>query len=164
MALRHLVKGMAMRVSILTVSCYALALAGLVVAMTLQAAPNPGDTDLIRDRQDRLLEEQRRRLDGLKDMPGSATPATAPNAAADNRCFPIKTVQRTGADALGANERTQILAPYTGQCLGVAQLNALLKTITERYIDKGLVTSRAYLPQQDLSSGNLNVQVVEGRL
>ncbi|QHD07056.1 ShlB/FhaC/HecB family hemolysin secretion/activation protein [Pseudomonas sp. R76] len=153
-----------MRVSILTVSCHALALAGLAVAMTLQAAPNPGDTDLIRDRQDRLLEEQRRRLDGLKDLPGSATPATAPNAAADNRCFPIKTVQLTGADALGANERTQILAPYTGQCLGVAQLNALLKTITERYIDKGLVTSRAYLPQQDLSSGNLNVQVVEGRL
>nr|WP_256347298.1 ShlB/FhaC/HecB family hemolysin secretion/activation protein [Pseudomonas sp. D2002] len=132
--------------------------------MTLQAAPNPGDTDLIRDRQDRLLEEQRRRLDGLKDLPGSATPATAPNAAADNRCFPIKTVQLSGADALGANERTQILAPYTGQCLGVAQLNALLKTITERYIDKGLVTSRAYLPQQDLSSGNLKVQVVEGRL
>ena len=153
-----------MRVSILTVSCYALALAGLAVAMTLQAAPNPGDTDLIRDRQDRLLEEQRRRLDGLKDLPGSATPATAPNAAADNRCFPIKTVQLSGADALGANERTQILAPYTGQCLGVAQLNALLKTITERYIDKGLVTSRAYLPQQDLSGGNLNVQVVEGRL
>ena len=153
-----------MRVSILTVSCYALALAGLAVAMTLQAAPNPGDTDLIRDRQDRLLEEQRRRLDGLKDLPGSATPATAPNAAADNRCFPIKTVQLSGADALGANERTQILAPYTGQCLGVAQLNALLKTITERYIDKGLVTSRAYLPQQDLSSGNLKVQVVEGRL
>ena len=153
-----------MRVSILTVSCYTLALAGLAVAMTLQAAPNPGDTDLIRDRQDRLLEEQRRRLDGLKDLPGNATPATAPNAAADNRCFPIKTVQLTGADALGANERTQILAPYTGQCLGVAQLNALLKTITERYIDKGLVTSRAYLPQQDLSSGNLNVQVVEGRL
>ncbi|WP_448651292.1 ShlB/FhaC/HecB family hemolysin secretion/activation protein [Pseudomonas fluorescens] len=153
-----------MRVSILTVSCYALALAGLAVAMTLQAAPNPGDTDLIRDRQDRLLEDQRRRLDDLKDLPGNATPATAPNAATDNRCFPIKTVQLSGADALGANERTQILAPYTGQCLGVAQLNALLKTITERYIDKGLVTSRAYLPQQDLSSGNLNVQVVEGRL
>ena len=153
-----------MRVSILTVSCYALALASLAVAMTLQAAPNPGDTDLIRDRQDRLLEDQRRRLDDLKDLPGNATPATAPNAATDNRCFPIKTVQLSGADALGANERTQILAPYTGQCLGVAQLNALLKTITERYIDKGLVTSRAYLPQQDLSSGNLNVQVVEGRL
>ncbi|WP_420232268.1 hypothetical protein ACN079_24905 [Pseudomonas sp. ABY48] len=29
------------------------------------AAPTPGDTDLIRERQDRLLEEQRRRLEEL---------------------------------------------------------------------------------------------------
>ena len=32
------------------------------------------------------------------------------------------------------------------------------------YIDRGYVTSRAYLPQQDLSSGELRVIVVEGRL
>ena len=29
------------------------------------AAPTPGETDLIRERQDRLLEEQRRRLEEL---------------------------------------------------------------------------------------------------
>jgi hemolysin activation/secretion protein len=35
----------------------------------------------------------------------------------------------------------------------VPQLNELLKVITDYYLAKGLVTSRAYLPQQDLSSG-----------
>ncbi|WP_395607453.1 ShlB/FhaC/HecB family hemolysin secretion/activation protein [Pseudomonas sp. B22129] len=153
-----------MRVSILTVSCRALVLASLAAAFTAQAAPSPGDTDLIRDRQDRLLQEQRKRLDDLKDLPGNAAPSQAPSTGADNRCFPIKTLELNGAQALGANERAQMLAPYTGQCLGVAQLNALLKVITERYIEKGLVTSRAYLPQQDLSSGTLKIQVVEGRL
>lgn len=153
-----------MRVSILTVSCRALVLASLAAAFTAQAAPSPGDTDLIRDRQDRLLQEQRKRLDDLKDLPGNAAPSQAPSTVADNRCFPIKTLELNGAQALGANERAQMLAPYTGQCLGVAQLNALLKVITERYIEKGLVTSRAYLPQQDLSSGTLKIQVVEGRL
>ena len=44
------------------------------------------------------------------------------------------------------------------------QLNEVLKVITDRYLAKGLVTSRAYLPQQDLSSGNLKIQVVEGKL
>ena len=40
------------------------------------AAPTPGDTDLIRDRQNRLLEEQQRRLEELKDLPGKdARPA-----------------------------------------------------------------------------------------
>lgn len=46
----------------------------LVTATPLlaQAAPTPGEQDLIRDRQDRLLEEQRRRLEELKDLPGKA--------------------------------------------------------------------------------------------
>ncbi|MBA2921590.1 ShlB/FhaC/HecB family hemolysin secretion/activation protein [Pseudomonas sp. P7] len=128
------------------------------------AAPTPGDTDLIRDRQDRLLEEQRRRLDELKELPGKVAAPAAPVAPADSRCFPIKTIELQGANALSDGERAKLLKPYTEQCLGVSQLNALLKAITDYYLEKGLVTSRAYLPQQDLSNGNLKVLVVEGRL
>ncbi|MBV6754667.1 ShlB/FhaC/HecB family hemolysin secretion/activation protein, partial [Pseudomonas chlororaphis] len=69
------------------------------------AAPTPGDTDLIRDRQDRLLEEQRRRLEELKDLPGKAAAPVAPTAPADTRCFPIKSIDLQGADALSAGER-----------------------------------------------------------
>nr|BFE90605.1 hypothetical protein GCM10020185_11410 [Pseudomonas brassicacearum subsp. brassicacearum] len=128
------------------------------------AAPTPGDTDLIRERQNRLLEEQRRRLEELKDLPGKEAKPTQPTAPVDTRCFPIKTLELKGADSLSAGEREQLLKPYIGQCLGVPQLNELLKVITDHYIEKGLVTSRAYLPQQDLSSGHLQVLVVEGRL
>jgi len=154
-----------MRGSKLRMSAFVvLAFAGVAASFMAQAAPNPGDTDLIRDRQDRLLEEQRQRLEQLKDLPGKAASSEAPAAPVDSRCFLIKTIELTGADTLSAGERERLLAPYIGQCLGVAQLNALLKVITELYIQKGLVTSRAYLPQQDLSSGALKVQVVEGRL
>ncbi|MDH0302162.1 MULTISPECIES: ShlB/FhaC/HecB family hemolysin secretion/activation protein [unclassified Pseudomonas] len=144
-------------------------LTGLCLAAALDsaiAAPfnNPGDQDLIRDRQNRLLEEQQRRLQELKDLPGERATPEAPSAPVDGRCFPIKDIELKGADALSAAERESLLAPYIGQCLGVAQLNELLKSITDRYIQKGLVTSRAYLPQQDLSSGHLQVLVVEGRL
>ena len=128
------------------------------------AAPTPGDTDLIRERQNRLLEEQRRRLEELKDLPGKEAKPVQPTKPADTRCFPIKTIELKGADALSERERQRLLAPYINQCLGVPQLNELLKTITDAYLEKGLVTSRAYLPQQDLSSGHLQVLVVEGRL
>jgi hemolysin activation/secretion protein len=154
-----------MRGSKLRMSAFGvLALTGVATSFMAEAASNPGDTDLIRDRQDRLLEEQRQRLDQLKDLPGKTPSPVAPAAPIDSRCFLIKTIELTGADTLSVGERERLLAPYIGQCLGVAQLNALLKIITERYIEKGLVTSRAYLPQQDLSSGTLKVQVVEGRL
>ncbi|SFP01255.1 hemolysin activation/secretion protein [Pseudomonas sp. NFACC24-1] len=128
------------------------------------AAPTPGETDLIRERQNRLLEEQRRRLEELKDLPGQEAKPAQPTASVDTRCFPIKTIELKGANSLSASEREHLLKPYIGQCLGVPQLNELLKVITDHYIEKGLVTSRAYLPQQDLSGGHLSVLVVEGRL
>ncbi|MGY2168261.1 ShlB/FhaC/HecB family hemolysin secretion/activation protein [Pseudomonas gingeri] len=154
-----------MRTSTLRMSAFVLlAIIGLSPTIRTYAAPTPGDTDLIRDRQDRLLEEQRRRLEELKDLPGQVAAPVAPTAPVDTRCFPIKTLELKGADSLSEGERERLLKPYIGQCLGVPQLNELLKVITDRYIDKGMVTSRAYLPQQDLSSGNLKVLVVEGRL
>ncbi|WLH52177.1 ShlB/FhaC/HecB family hemolysin secretion/activation protein [Pseudomonas tolaasii] len=128
------------------------------------AAPTPGDQDLIRDRQNRLLEEQQRRLEELKDLPGKEAKPQAPATPADTRCFPIKDIQLQGADSLPAPDRERLLKPYVGQCLGVSQLNDLLKTLTDYYIAKGRVTSRAYLPQQDLSTGHLQVLVVEGKL
>ena len=141
-----------------------VALLSYWAATAVLAAPSPGDTDLIRERQGRLLEEQRRRLEELKDLPGQDAKPTQPTAPADTRCFPIKTIELKGADALSEDERQRLLAPFINQCLGVPQLNQLLKVITDHYIEKGLVTSRAYLPQQDLSSGHLQVLVVEGRL
>ncbi|QVM90055.1 ShlB/FhaC/HecB family hemolysin secretion/activation protein [Pseudomonas entomophila] len=127
-------------------------------------AASPGDQDLIRDRQDRLLQEQQRRLDELRTLPGNAAEPSEAQPAADTRCFTIRTIELKGADSLSAAERDALLKPFIGQCLGVTQLNALLKAITDHYLDRGLVTSRAYLPQQDLSAGHLQVLVVEGRL
>lgn len=128
------------------------------------AANTPGDQDLIRDRQERLLQEQQRRLDELKDLPGKTAAPQVPSAPADARCFTINAIDIKGADSLSNAERKRLAEPYLGQCLGVSQLNGLLKVITDFYIEKGLVTSRAYLPQQDLSTGQLQVLVIEGKL
>ncbi|MND30269.1 Hemolysin transporter protein ShlB precursor [compost metagenome] len=127
-------------------------------------AATPGDQDLIRDRQDRLLLEQQRRLEELRDLPGQETLEPSAPAVPDTRCFPIDTIVIKGADSLSEADREHLVQPWLGQCLGVSQLNAVLKAITDYYLTRGLVTSRAYLPQQDLSSKHLEVQVVEGRL
>lgn len=127
-------------------------------------AVSPGDQDLIRERQNRLLEEQQRRLEELRNLPGKSAQPTEQQRPEDTRCFDIHTIELKGADSLSAADRDSLLKPFIDQCLGVAQLNALLKAITDHYLGRGLVTSRAYLPQQDLSSGHLQVLVVEGRL
>jgi len=124
----------------------------------------PGERDLIRDRQERLLEEQRRRLEELQQLPGREVLPEQPAPAEDERCFEIRTIRLQGADLVSPDEQRRLLQPYEGQCLGVSQLNALLKAITQFYIDRGYVTSRAYLPEQDMADGELEVLVIEGRL
>ncbi len=58
-------------------------------AALASAAPftSPGDRDLIRDRQQRLLDEQRKRLEELQQLPGKGAPAAADASGDDERCF-----------------------------------------------------------------------------
>ena len=110
----------------------ALLLLVTTAPLLAQAAPTPGEQDLIRDRQDRLLEEQRRRLEELKDLPGKAVPQAPQQAPEDSRCFTIDSIELKGADALSTRERDTLLKPWLGRCLGVTQLNDLLKeSLTE---------------------------------
>ena len=148
---------MAFRCSPLAVWLCALSLSATALAQT------PGDRELIRERQQRLLQEQQQRLDELRQLPGNP-PKLEPSSAADERCFIIEQIRLEGATLLDEAARQHVLQPFSGQCLGVGKLNELLKAITQFYIDHGYVTSRAYLPQQDLSSGELRVIVVEGHL
>ncbi|WP_238706740.1 POTRA domain-containing protein [Pseudomonas aeruginosa] len=128
----------------------------VLLPLLASAAPftSPGDRDLIRDRQQRLLDEQRKRWRNSSNCPGGA-PAAADASGDDERCFEIRRIELEGAGHLGESARRQLLAPYQGRCLGVGQLNALLKAVTDHYLDRGYVTTRAYLPQQDLASGTL---------
>jgi len=63
--------------------------------------PLPGDRDLIRDRQERLLEEQRR-LEELQQLPGRETQTQPVPPSDDERCFEIQTIRLQGANQLNA--------------------------------------------------------------
>lgn len=125
---------------------------------------SPGDRDLIRERQERVLEDQQKRLQELQQLPGVKQPVLPATPTADESCFVINSIQLTGATLIPAVRQRELLKPFEKRCLGSGQLNELLKAITQYYIDAGYVTSRAYLPQQDLADGKLDVLVIEGRL
>jgi hemolysin activation/secretion protein len=128
------------------------------------AEPTPGERELIRERQQLLLDEQRQRLDELRNLPGELDRPTASDPAEQERCLDIRKIELRGAELVDAGDQSRLLAPYIGQCLGPTRLNELLRAVTHFYLDCGYVTSRAYLPQQDLSQGQLEIRVVEGRL
>ncbi|MBB4820200.1 hemolysin activation/secretion protein [Pseudomonas alcaligenes] len=127
------------------------------------AAPLPGDRDLIRERQQHLIEEQRKRLEELQQLPLQPE-QLEPGQDEDGHCLNVSRIRLQGAELIDEKRRGELLSPYLGQCLGDAGLNRVLQSITGFYLDRGYVTSRAYLPQQDLSGGELTVVIVEGRL
>lgn len=93
----------------------------------------------------------------------SAFPAM-PSAAQGLACLPIRQVELRGVESLPASAVDAALAPFAGRCLGIADFNAAMKAVTDLYIQAGLVTSRVYLPEQDLSDGVLELAAVEGRI
>ena len=142
-----------------------LLFACLLQATTFAAPPSlPGSQQLIRERQQQLLEQQNQRIEELQKLPATQEPSMPPAEPVEGRCFPVKRIQLQGASLISRAEQDILLKPFIEQCLGVEQLNALLKVITEHYLDRGYVTTRAYLPEQDLADGVLEVRVLEGRL
>lgn len=152
--------GKVSRLSLLLIT----ALSPLAYSADMLGVASPGDSDLIRGRQDRLLEEQRKRLEELQELPGKKAPDAPLVTPADGRCFDIKTITLQGAEHLSLTTQNKVVAPFVNKCLGATQLNELLKAVTDYYLGVGYVTTRAYLPQQDLSSGQLTVLVIEGKL
>lgn len=130
----------------------------------LAHTPLPADRELSRERQERLLQEQQRRLDSLETLPGKELSRPGLPADDSDDCLQVESIELKGAHLLSARQQAILLQPFMQQCLTASDLNALLSAITDAYLKRGYVTSRAYLPAQDLSAAVLQIQVIEGRL
>jgi len=124
-----------------------------------------GNVNFELDESQRRLEQQKRRLEALDRLPESEPASrTSPSPSAEKPCLPIHEVDMEGVTLLNSRERRALADGIRDRCATADDLNELLRDITQAYLDHGYVTSRAYLPQQDLSSGHLRVIVVEGRI
>lgn len=135
-----------------------------VVCLTAQAAPlSPADRDSIEQQQRQLLQQnQQQRQELERSTP--ITPAPQTPAQPGGPCFDIHEITLSGADHMSARIRQKLTQPYLQQCLGIGQINALVKQVSDWYIGQGYITSRAFLTEQDLSSGTLSLTVMEGKL
>lgn len=116
----------------------------------------------------RLLEETRRQRQ-MEDL--ARTPAgqeiTTPDARgplAETPCFPIDAIEVTGTTIYTDVDYAPILDAFSGRCLGQASITNLLARITALYADAGYITTRAYVPAQDISTRRLTIEVLEGRI
>ncbi|CZF86798.1 ShlB/FhaC/HecB family hemolysin secretion/activation protein [Grimontia marina] len=139
---------------------------GLVISPSLSAADLPvsPSTQVEIDKQQearlKALDEARQSLERLVPLP-SEVPSKPVDEA---NCFEVSQVRVVGNSVLSKKEITQLVSPFAGQCLGAKNINQVLQVLTNAYVAKGYVTTRAVLEPQDLSSGTLTVRVIEGEL
>lgn len=80
---------------------------------------------------------------------------------------PTVVVQRfdvSGSSVFDASDFDAVLAPFVGQSLGIDQLRQAADSITQLYLNEGYITSRAVLPNQPITDGIVQLQVIEGSL
>ena len=138
----------------------------LLTSGTAQAVPlSPADRNTIQQQQQQLLQENQRQREELERsvvLPGSAKPVNVPST--QGPCFVISRIELSGATLFSPSAKKSLIAPWVNQCLDIARLNTLTNAISDWYISRGYITSRAFLTEQDLSSGVLHLTVLEGKL
>lgn len=138
----------------------------LLLAFTAQASPlSPADRDAVRQQQEQLLrqsQQQRDELERSTTLPrsGQSTPASQ----AGGPCFDIHTITLSGVTLISEKAQQKLTAPWQNQCLNMAKITELAAAISDWYISRGYITSRAFLTEQDLSHGELHIVVLEGKL
>ncbi|WP_234300813.1 ShlB/FhaC/HecB family hemolysin secretion/activation protein [Sphaerospermopsis aphanizomenoides] len=77
------------------------------------------------------------------------------------------TVQKfevVGSTVFSPEQLAKVTAEFTNRPITLAELFQARSKITELYVNKGYITSGAYIPEQAIQSGVIKIQVVEGKL
>ncbi|WP_221925164.1 ShlB/FhaC/HecB family hemolysin secretion/activation protein [Enterobacter hormaechei] len=144
------------------------ALAGvtLLVSGAALAAPlSPADRNTIQQQQQQLLDVNQRQREELERSAIVPRPVTPDDAfTPQGPCFVIRRIELSGATLLSPSAKNRLTAPWINQCLDMARLTRLTDAVSDWYISRGYITSRAFLTEQDLSGGVLHLAVLEGKL
>jgi hemolysin activation/secretion protein len=142
---------------------------GAAHAQTPADAAEAGrQADILRRQQEQQQIRDRESFNPANRAPGGTDTRTLqprPDAsAAGAGCRNIEQIALDGADNMPQAVRVQVAQKYAGRCLGVPEIEKILGELTQYYVDRGFITTRAYLPAQDLRTGTLRLLIVEGKI
>lgn len=114
------------------------------------------------------LDAERLRLEGQKAPSGSNLTVQGAAASklrkADGTCPALKRIVFKGSKLIDEWEMEVLEAPFLGYCITPELTSQVLASTTNFYLTRGFITSRAYLPNQNLKQGVLDIVVSEGQV
>jgi len=152
---------------LLLISIITMVLPGYALGLTpaeINAAARQAET-IQRQEQERMLQEREQARKLPERVEGLDTESLKPKlttSTSETTCRNITKITIDGASKLSSSLQKRLESEFTDRCLSVSDLEKILSEITAYYIDKGYITTRAYLPAQGLNSGELKILVIEG--
>ena len=76
----------------------------------------------------------------------------------------VKRFEFAGNHVFSKRQLAKVVASYAGRVITSEELEEARVALTRHYVDAGYITSGALLPDQDVASGVIKFQIVEGQL
>ncbi|NEQ69124.1 MAG: ShlB/FhaC/HecB family hemolysin secretion/activation protein [Symploca sp. SIO2D2] len=82
----------------------------------------------------------------------------------NSQTVPVKKIEVTESSIFTPEELNAIVQPFEGRSLTLQQLKEVADQITQLYLEKGFITSRAILVDQPIEEGIVTIRILEGSL
>ncbi|MCE3255401.1 MAG: hemolysin activator protein [Rickettsiaceae bacterium] len=128
--------------------------------------------DWISRQQQRKIEEEKRAQEqenikkerNRKKEDGKNTQKNLPVNGASPSCFFINEINLMGANSLSDFEKKRLVAPFIGKCMTQEALAEVVRKVNSYYQSKGYITTQVIVPQQNLTNGVFELEIIEGRI
>nr|WP_322640471.1 ShlB/FhaC/HecB family hemolysin secretion/activation protein [Nostoc sp. DedVER01b] len=128
----------------------------------LAQAPNPeGDPNRQRFPQSAPIPEP---LPPETKKPVQPIPTPKPSSVPVVESIQVKKIRVTGSTILKSEQLNSITRAVEGRSVGLEELREVADAITQLYLERGYITSRAILVDQAITAGVVQIQVIEGGL
>jgi hemolysin activation/secretion protein len=119
----------------------------------------------LKEEQDRMQERLRRDLP-KQDVFLQPTPIESNDIPADENapCINVSLITVQGVTLLDDEQVESVTKSFMARCLSLTDINKLIAGISNLYLDKGFITSRAFVQPQKIEKGTLDLLVVEGKI
>jgi hemolysin activation/secretion protein len=94
----------------------------------------------------------------------SREPSSPQNEIPVSGTITVNRFEVLGNTAFSQVEIDQVLLPFTKRPITFSELLKARSLITDLYVNRGYITSGAFIPTQDLQNGVVKIQVIEGGL
>lgn len=79
-------------------------------------------------------------------------------------CIDVSLITVQGATVIDEDKIDEVTKSYIARCLSLQDINRLIADVSNLYLDKGYITSRAFVQPQKIEKGTLDLLIVEGKI